>query len=246
MLGHFFPYELVIVGDGFNFEYANVASVDENDTPSLSLRHDSQMSEDSIKIISHVAIAPITLGDLGFYYMNEALLDQYNGPCYHCNLNNGFNAKVAMISGKWQLAKEAVPGALEKFVVVDTIGDIQMNLGTWHNAPCIIDANRIGCSGPRLLHENTWLDQEINKLLSDDLQKKHSACAGLTRYLSQCVYNLDQCRFWLSEYYIEMYRQSNDKSQLIKSRMFLQTSISGGYCEHYRQRLAWVESELSK
>lgn len=246
MAAMFFLGELVLVSDGVYFEYANVQELDGDNRPVVQLKENTRLTIITIKSIQHIGIRKISLSDLGFYFMNDALLDKYHGPCYHCNLNNGFNAKIVFSIGKIELAKETTPGALERFETVETIGDIQQRLSQWFDKPCIIDANRVGIAGPRLLYETAWLNREVDRFLNGDAQAKLAAYQSLSRYLTSCVNNLDACRYWLSEYHIEAYAKTNDKSHLVESHKYLQAAINGGYCNYYRDRLAWVESELTK
>ena len=240
----FFPGELVLVSDGYNFEYANVETVAGNIAASVLLRNNSQIQEK--KDIIHVVVNSLTLDDIGYQYLPDAMLDRYNGPCYHRSLNNDYNAKIVSCDGKWQIAKESTPGALDKFVPVETIGDIQMKLKMWFNAEYDIDANKIGTSAPKMLHDNVRLDKAIELFLNGDDQKKYATFQALTDYLQTSVYNLDICHYWLAEYHYWMYKRSGDKVNLRNAVSHLEKALKICNKEHFRERLAEIKIQLSK
>lgn len=240
----FFPGELVLVSDGYNFEYANVDTVAGDNVTSVLLKNNTQIQ--STKDIIHVGVHLFTLDDIGYQYLPDAMLDRYNGPCYHRSLNNNYNAKIVSCDGKWQLAKEASPGALDKFVPIETIGDIQMKLKVWFNAEYDIDANKIGTSAPRLLHDSIRLEKAINLFLSDDDQKKYASFQALTDYLRTSVYNHDICHYWLAEYHYWMYKRSRDKVNLDIAASHMEKALEICNNEHSRERLAKMKIEISR
>ena len=241
----FFKGELVIVNNGYYYEYANVETVDGSGKPEVKLNERTQLGETGVKEVLHIGIFPIVLSDLGFNFMRDALLQGYEGSCYHCNLTNGFNVKIIMESGQWKLAKESEPGKLDGFENVVTIGEVQWQLENWFHTSCVIEANKVGNMGPRLLHENVWLEQAIDLFLKGDTSSKNAAFNKLSHYLTSCVYNLDTCRYWLSEYHLDVYRNTGDKSALTEAKKHLLAAITGGCCEHFRVKLKEVENLLS-
>ena len=120
--------------------------------------------------------------------------------------------------------------------------------GLAQNKPVLIEAQHarsLGIIGDDAAVAGFIRQQAIDLFLKGYTSSKNAAFNKLSHYLTSCVYNLDTCRYWLSEYHLDVYRNTGDKSALTEAKKHLLAAITGGCCEHFRVKLKEVENLLS-
>ncbi len=216
----YFKGELVYVFDGAHFEYANVESVDENNVPSLKYRKNTKIF--SPNRVCHLPINPMILEDTGHYYMRNALLDTYSGPCYHHTLNNGYNVKVIYDKGVYKLVKEKTPGIVERTEEVETIGEIQIKIGAWLGGKYVIDANSIMAIWPHSREEIVIIDMCVDDIQNEDPAVSSNGYHKLLDFYPKSRFNRDTCLYWLAEYNLNEYITTSSQDYLIEAKKYFE------------------------
>ena len=228
MANSYFVDELVYVYDGVHIEYANVESVDENNVPTLKYRNNTKISQPNR--VYHLPINPMILEDTGHYYMRNALLDTYSGPCYHHSLNNGYNVKVIFNKGGYKLVKEKSPGIVERIEEVETIGDIQLKIGFWFGDKYVIDANSIMAIWPHSREEILIIDRCLDDILHDDPAVRMNGYRKLLDFYPKSRFNKDTCLYWLAEYNLNEYMSTLSQDNLTEAKKYFeQLKGTGSY-----------------
>ena len=230
----FFPGELVYVFDGAHFEYANVESVDENNVPSLKYRNNTQIT--SPNRVYHLPINPMILEDTGHYYMRNALLDTYSGPCYHHSLNNDYNVKVIFDKGVYKLVKEKRPGIVERMEEVETIGDIQLKIGAFVGGKYIIDAN-IMAIWPHCREEILIIDKCLDDILNDNPAVRSKGYHELLDFYPKSRFNKDTCLYWLAEYNLNEYLLTSIQSYQAEAKKYFKLLKGTGSYEVMERKM---------